>query len=132
MNFTTTKSLFWILFIALLAWSGELAAKCSISASQTSGCQGFSLDVEDVTPGAGNTASWVITLPAGSNPATITCANYHQCSALMNTPGVASVTMTDTVNGTPCSTSLSNIQVYASPVIKGDLSTTVTCVGACV
>ena len=88
---------------------------CGFQASQTSGCEGYMLNLTDTTTGSGHTANWTITMPTGCNPPFLYTYNNNLSSNAMICPGTVCVTMTDTINGQPCTANSCNITVY-SPI----------------
>lgn len=88
---------------------------CGITANQRSGCPGYVLDLQDTTSGAGQTASWSITL---SNGQTFFTTHSNQASQLLNVPGVVNVTMTDTINGQACTVADSGFRVFTPLAVR--------------
>ncbi len=127
------KSKIGVLIIALIiGFATSMFAQCGFVANQYTGCPGFVLDVQDTTTGSGQTANWTITLPPGSVPPVLYTYNNSQSSNIMANSGTVCVTMTDTINGHPCTATSCNVVVYSKPTIHGSFSTNVTCVGDCV
>jgi gliding motility-associated-like protein len=118
-----------LLFLTLIFCAGHSYAQCGYQPNATSGCvDQYTLELQDTTHGAGNTANWSVILP---NNDTLHCYNSFQCVQNMTVAGIVHIIMTDTINGQPCAAS-GTVTVNPNPIIKGAFNTNVACVGSCV
>ena len=120
-----TRNLPVLFFSLLMLMAGSRAeAQCAFTSNARSGCVPFLLQL--TAPAGSTNTNWTI---KPTNGPLQTYTGQTQVSYVVPDCGTVIVTMT---NGQGCNVVDSNFHALCKPVIKGQLSTNVTCANACV